>query len=97
MAKQERKLSYDEVAGRLAELLHGIAHGQAPVLFEMESRLYWLGLASDHLRLDEQTTESVSVKQMLADTAGAFKGLDRERLTRHLRQARQQASRGRPA
>ena len=97
MAKEIRRINYDEFAARLPILLEALARENETVLVEKEGKLYRVEPTSEADALQARPHDPDRVRRMLVRTAGSFKGVDRAALMKDIHAGRQQASKGRPA
>lgn len=96
MSKAVRRLSYEEFAARLREVLDSVAQEDGEVIVEDAGRSYSVTLTTKARALPP-TPDPHLVRQILRDTAGGFDLADREQFLKELRDARDQDSAGRPA
>ena len=97
MARQTRKLKYEEFAGRLAEVLDEVAAGHETVLVEKNGTTFSIGLAEPELHEGLPPLPPLEVRrEALRKSAGGFHTPDREKFLEELRIMRQQDSEGRP-
>ena len=98
MAKEGRRLNFDEFAGNLPVIFDAVARKKEPVLIDRAGRLYRLELEQtvppENIWTDYNPER---VRQALMESAGALAGVDRDALLRDIRGAREQASHGRPS
>ena len=98
MAKELKRLSFDEFASNVRIVFDNIARKGEPVLIEREGQIY--RLEPEQTRQPEALWASYDpevVRHALGKSAGALAGVDREVLLHDLHRAREQASHGRPS
>lgn len=97
MAKELKRLSFDEFASNVRAIFDNIARRNEPVLIEKEGHVYRLEPERKKQMEDIWTRyEPEVVRRGLRTSAGALAGVDREDLLADIHAARQQASHGRP-
>jgi len=98
VAKEVKRVNFDEFAINLPTIFDTMARRKEPVLIEREGQIYRLEL--EQAQLPENIWSSYDpekVRRGLKKSAGALAGVDRETLLRDMHEAREQASHGRPA
>jgi hypothetical protein len=97
MANATRKLSYEQFAEHLPDVLDELARAQDIVLFEKDGKTFRVELAEPELdpRLPPLLPLETRLR-ILRETAGSFHTPDREAFLAYLREARGQDSEGRP-
>jgi len=98
VAKEVKRVNFDEFAINLPTIFDTMARRKEPVLIEREGQIYRLEL--EQAQPPENIWSSYDpekVRRGLKKSAGALAGVDREILLRDMHEAREQASHGRPA
>ena len=98
MAKEIKRVNFDEFAVNLPTIFDTMARRKEAVLIEREGQIYRLELEQAQLPENVWTNyDPEQVRRGLRESAGALAGVDREALLRDIHGAREQASHGRPA
>lgn len=98
MAKELKRMSFDEFGSNVGAIFDNVARKREPVLIEREGQIY--RLEPEQTQQPEALWTSYDpeiVRHGLRKSAGALAGVDREALLRDIHQAREQVSRGRPS
>jgi len=97
MAKTARKMSYEEFARRLPEVLDEVARDQESVLVEKNGHTFSVSPAAPETPTGLPPLPPLEVRlKALRESAGGFHTPDREKFLEELRIMRQQDSEGRP-
>ena len=97
MAKLMRRMSYEEFAEHLPEVLDALARADETVLVEKNGKTYSLELAQSRAHeVLPPLPNPEEVREALRKSAGALRGVDIDQLKADLRIQRQQDSSGRP-
>ena len=98
MAKEVKRVNFDEFAVNLPTIFDTMAQKKEPVLIEREGQIYRLELEQTQPPENIWTSyDPEIVRRGLMESAGALAGVDREALLRDIHGAREQASHGRLA
>ena len=98
MAKELKRLGFDEFASNVRIIFDSIASKGEPVLIEREGRIYRLEPEPTRQPAALWTSyDPEAVRHALRKSAGALAGVDREELLCDILRAREQASHGRPS
>jgi len=98
MAKELKRLSFDEFASNVRAIFDNMARKGESVLVEREGYIY--RLEPEQMQQPEAIWTSYdpqAVRRGLRKSAGALAGVDREALLRDIHRAREQASHGHPS
>jgi hypothetical protein len=98
MAKELKRMSFDEFASNVRKIFDNMAHKGEPVLIEREGQIY--RLEPEQAPQPEALWTSYDpelVRHGLRKSAGALAELDREALLRDIHRGREQVSHGRPS
>ncbi len=98
MAKELKRLSFDEFASNVRKIFDNMAGKGEPILIEREGHIY--RLEPEQTQQPETLWTSYDpeiVRHGLRKSAGALAGVDREALLRDIHRAREQVSHGRPS
>jgi hypothetical protein len=97
MAKIARKMSYEEFAEHLPEVLDELARDEDTLLVEKNGHIFRVSVTEPGLDSRLPPLPPLEVRlEALRRSAGALKGVDIEQLKADLRIMRQQDSSGRP-
>lgn len=96
MAKQVRRISFEEFAAHMPDLLERITAEHETVIVEKNGNLYRIEATTEGDQGRPRTHDPERFREMLSRTAGALKGVDIVALKRDLRAGRQQGGRNRP-
>ena len=98
MAKEVKRVNFDEFAVNLPTIFDTMARKKEPVLIEREGQIYRLELERTQPPENIWTHyDPETARRGLREGAGALAGVDREAILCDIHGARQQASHGRPA
>jgi len=87
MAKEPKRLDFEEFALNPRKVFDDMASQRGPVLIDVKGRVYRLELQS--VRHDIwQGYDPIKVRQRLRDCAGILAGIDRDALLRDIHSAR---------
>jgi hypothetical protein len=92
----ERKISYEEFAEDLPNILDEVARDNEVVLVEKNGRVFSVGLAKARQTSGLPPHDPDALLKAIYESAGALKGLDIEAFKAELREMREQDSKGRP-
>lgn len=98
MAETVRKISYEEFAEHLPEVLDELARARETLLVVKNGHTFRVGIAETDLDPRLPPLPDLETRlRILRETAGGFHTPDREGFLAYLREARGQDSEGRPA